>query len=203
MSNTTTYQQVYDDVVVLTARPDLADETALAVRTATRSIHTRQTFPRDVVGSLVKLPNAVYQVALDTQVLFTRFRAPSGLRALDSEFNPMSYPAIELVELGDIYDPVYGFLRQDIGYLAGTSLNIRTSVAVSGFAVEYFALPEVQPDRYNSWIAQLMPEVIVYQAASIVAGLSGNEEKARVWQGMVDKMLFPELVANYLLTQAR
>lgn len=201
--STPLYQQIYDDVVILTGRPDLADETALAVRTATRSIHNRAHFPRDVVSSLVQLPNAVYQVALDTQVLFSRFRGASTLRALDVNSNPLSYPEIEVVELGDIYDPVYGNLRNNIAYQAGTALNVRTSIAISGLIVEYFSSPDVSPSVYSSWIAQLAPDVITYQAASFVATATGNEEKSQKWQATVDKLLFPELISNYLTSAAR
>lgn len=200
---TTLYSSIYDDIIALTARPDLVAETELALRSATRSIHNRAHFPRDAVTALVKLPNPAYQVAIDIQVTFPRFRAASTVRALDVEFNPMQQPEIELVEMGDIYDPIYRILRNDIAYQAGTTLNVRSSVAASGYLVEYFASPSVAPEEYNSWIAQLAPDSIIYQAASIVAGTNGNEEKARGWQASVNQMYFPELLSNYLTTAAR
>lgn len=202
-ANTDLYDGIYNDVLELTKRPDLAEESLIAVRTATLSLHGRQAWPRDVATSLVKLPNASYLTALDAQVLLPRLKGLSTVRVCDVNFAPMESPHVEIVEMGDIYDPVYGTLKNDIAYIAGTTVNLRTSVAASGYLIEYFQVPRANRNEYNSWIAELAPDVIVYQAAAIVFTTNGNEEKASGYQRMVDKMLFPELVSNFLTSAQR
>lgn len=197
------YDSIVADVVTLTKRPDLAEEITVAVRTATLSVHMLESFPRDISTELVKLPNAFYTAGFDIQVLFPRFRGLSTIRILDSSFAPAETPAIEIVELGDIYDPIYGSLKNNIAYAAGTSLNVRCAVPAYGCIVEYFQLPMVRRDSYNSWIAQLFPEPIVYKAASIVLGTNGNEEKSKSYDTYCAKVLNPQLTQNFLTTAMR
>lgn len=201
--HTDLYDSIYNDVMELTKRPDLESETAIAVRTATSSIHGRAAFPRDVVTELVKIPNVSFITALDIQTLFVGLRGISSVRITDVNYAALESPEIEIVEMGDIYDPVYRTLRNNIAYLAGTSLIIRCGVGSYGFIVEYFKIPSVKRDTYNSWIAMLAPDVIVHQAASLVFATNGNEEKSQKYASIVDKMLFPELVSNYLTAAMR
>lgn len=201
--STALFQEIYDDVVTLTARPDLADETALAIRTATRRVHSSFNFPRDVATELVKLPNAIFMVSLDIQTLLPRFRTLSTLRPLDINFAPVDSVRIEIRELGDIYDPEYGTLLNYVAYLAGTSLNIRCMSGAYGFIVEYFQMPDVRADSYSSWIAQLSPDAIIYSAAATVLATSGNQEKAAAYTKTVDSMLVPDLIAQYGILAGR
>lgn len=204
-AQTDLYDQMLSDILTLTARPDLENESALALRTATLSIHGRQNFPRDEVTNLVKLPNAAYQASLDVQILFPRLRGLSSIRLVDVNYAPIDNEngSIEIVEMGDIYDPEYGTVKNNIGFLAGTSLNIRTAIEAYGYLVSYYQLPQVRREQYSSWIAQLAPDVIIYQAAAIVFSTNGNEEKARSYMNMVNDMLFPELVSNFLTSAQR
>jgi hypothetical protein len=199
------YDSIYNDVITLTGRPDLADETAVAIRTATLSIHGRTNWPRDLQTQLVKLPNSSNITALDIQVLFPRFRGLASVRITDVNFSPINGPdaIIEPVEVGDIYDPIYGQLRNNIAYVGGTTLNIRNYTACYGYLVDYYSIPQVRRDAYSSWIAQLSPDAIVYQAASIVLSTNGNEEKAKAYSNMVEKQLVPDLVSNFLTTIMR
>ena len=203
----TTQSDLYDamtaDVITLTNRPDLVAETALAVRTATLSIHTRAAFPRDVQTELVKLTNSVYLVALDAQVLLPRLRGLSTVRACDVSYVPLEQPRIEIVELGDIYDPEYHTLKNNIAYLAGTAVNIRCSVPSYGFLIEYLGLPLMRREQYNSWIAQLAPESIVYMAAATVLSTNGDLDKSKKFFDLVNMTLVPELVSSFLTSQQR
>lgn len=197
------FDSITDDVLALTKRPDLADETAIAVRTATLNVHMAEAFPRDAVTQLVKIPNASYITQLDAQVLFPRIRGLSTVRITDTDYNPVEFPEIDIVEMGDLRDPIYKELKNDIAYLAGTAVNIRTSVPTTGYLVEYFQLPLIRREQYNSWIAQLAPDAIVYLAASIVFYTNGNEEKARAFDSFYQKTLLPGLRANFLTTAQR
>ena len=195
--STQLFQEIYADVMTLTARPDLADETALAIRTATRGIHGRFNFPRDLATELVKLPNAIFTVSLDIQTLLPRMRTLSILRPLDINFAPVDSVKIPINELGDIYDPEYGNLLDYVAYLAGTSLNIRCMSGAYGFLIEYFQMPDVRSSAYTSWIAQLSPDAIIYSAAATVLATNGNQEKAAGFTKTVNDILVPDLISQY------
>jgi hypothetical protein len=106
-------------------------------------------------------------------------------------------------ELGDVYDPEYGNLLSHVAYIAGTSLNIRCMSGAHGFVVEYFQMPDVKAAAYNSWIAQLAPDAIIYSAAATVFSTNGNQEKAAAYTKTVNEQLIPELIAQYGLAAGR
>ncbi len=202
-AQTDLYDQMLADVYALTNRPDLEEETAIALRSATISVHSRAAFPRDSAVSLVKIPNAAFIFAVDIQLLLPRLRGLSTVRMLDINYDPLEYPQIEVREMGDIYDPEYKTLLNNIAYIAGTSLTIRTAAASYGALIEYFKLPEVRRETYNSWIAQLQPDPIVYSAAAKVMLTNGNEEKGKSYLNLVQNSLVPELISNFLTSQMR
>jgi hypothetical protein len=203
----TTYTDLYDgmkaDIITLTNRPDLDAETQVALRTATLSVHMFAAYPRDLCTMPVKLTNASYLTSVDAQVALPRIRGLSSVQGLDSSYAPLEFPEIEIVEMNDIRDPEYHTLKNDIAYLAGTSVNIRTSQMVYGYLIEFFQLPQVRREQYNSWIAQLFPEPILYTAASIVLSTNGNEEKAKSYGTYVANTLRPQLDQNFLTSIIR
>jgi len=197
------YNTIYDDVVTLTNRPDLAGETAVAVRTATISVHNSAAYPRDVETVPIKLPNPAYIVGIDAQVSLPRLRGISQIVGLDVDYNVIESLAIDVVELGDTKDPEYGTWKNNIAYLAGTAVNIRCSMPVYGFVIDYFMTPQVRPELYSSWIAMLMPDPIVYMAASIVLSTNGNEDKAKSYMAFYQNVLKPQLDSSYLTSIIR
>ena len=202
-AQTDLYDELFADIVSLTARPDLEAETQIALRSAVASIHGRFNFPRDLSTKLVKLPNSSYQTALDIQVSFPRMRGLSQIRLVDQTDNPMTSPHIEVVEIGDIYDPEYGTLKNNIAYIGGSSINIRTNIPAYGYLVDYYLAPITRRDQFNSWIAQLDPAAILHLAASLVFQTNGNEEKAATYLRMVEQIYLPQLISNYGMSAIR
>lgn len=202
-AQTDLFDGLVEDVYSLTSRPDLELETNFAVRSATLSAHNGGAYLRDFITQGVLIPNAAYLTSLDVQVLFPRIRGLSSVQLLDTTGAPLIRPEIEVLELGDIRDPIYGNLKQDIAYMAGTSLNVRSSVPASGYLVGYYQTPLARRETFNSWIAQLAPEIIVYQAASIVFGTIGEPEKAKNYADMVRMTFKPQLDANFLTSALR
>ena len=200
---TALYDSIYNDVVSLTNRPDLSAETAVAVRTATISVHNSAAYPRDIETKPVELSNAVYIAALDAQVLFPRLRGISQIVGLDVDFNPLETLVIDVVELRDVRDPEYNTWKTNIAYIAGTAINIRVNTPVYGFIIDYFKTPQVAAALYSSWIAMLAPDAIVYLAASIVLSTNGNEEKSKSYNNFYQTVLKPQLDASYLTSIIR
>ena len=197
------YDGMLSDIIALTNRPDLVTETDFALRTATLSVHHSQAFPLDVALAEVVLTVESYLVSLDRFILFPRIRGLSTVRICGADLEPIVAPEITIVELGDIYDPIYRTLKNNICYLAGAAVNVKTSVPAAAFLIEYLRSPQIQRAVYDSWIAVESPPVIVYSAAAIVLATNGNEEKAKSYREMVKGTLQPELVSNFLTSAIR
>jgi hypothetical protein len=106
-TQTDRFDSVLDAVMVLTKRIDLQSETELAVKTATLNAHLTAFYPRDLVTQEVNLVNCVFVHSLDILSLFPRCRGFERIRLLNVSGYPMEYPQIEIIEIGDIYEPEY------------------------------------------------------------------------------------------------
>lgn len=200
------YDELVEDIYSLTARPDLVAETTIALKTATINAHHSELYNRDHVDQLVQIPNQANNIALDIANLFPRFRQVDSIQLLDVNYNIVATnegSQIEIVEIGDTLDPVYGTLKNNIAYVAGSTLNVRSIYGTYGYLVGWFQAPLVRREQYNSWIAQLYSPVILYWAASIVLGTNGNEEKSKNYMNQVEKVHLPQLKSNYLTGKAR
>lgn len=200
------FQSLVDDVTLLTKRPELDEEIALYVQQATITAHNLAFFPRDLEVKVVQLPNAVNIFQLDIPSLFPRLRSLESVRGLDVNGNPTTSPKIDIVEIGEVYDPVYtSMLRANIAYVGGTSLNIRAPITGAAM-VSYYAAPNTRPDFYNSWIAQLFPQVITQRAAQLLFNDTGDDEKSARKEKMLNNGrgggLEWDLIRNYGLSQA-
>lgn len=202
-AQTALYDSILDDVIALTNRPDLTTETGVAIRAATISVHSKAAYPRDLMTQLVKIPNASYLTSIDAQLLLPRLRGLSRIQLVDASYAPLEFPEIAVIEIDDIRDEEYKVYRNNVAYIAGTAVNVRSTSLGYGFLVEYFQLPNVRRDSYNSWIAQLAPDVIVYTAAALVFATNGNEEKSKSYMSLVNSTLQPEMLANFLTSITR
>jgi len=174
------YDAIYNAVVTLTNRPDMPAETALGVSNATLTIHLADHFPRDIVSTDVPSATPAYTQSIDTQTYFPRFRDVAAVALLDVDGNQIPSPEIEVVEFGDFWVPGYpGVPKQNICWLAGTNLNVRSAVNAYGTTVDWFQSPTLLRDTYNSWIADVFPDPLIWYAAMVVWNRSGNENKAQ------------------------
>lgn len=204
--NTDLYDATLADVVGLTNRADLEVESAIAMRAATTNAHLTDAYFRDFAATQVQLPNSSNQLGLDISTLFGNVRGFSTIRPIDQNFNliaPGNDSLIEIVEIGDIYDPDYGNLRTNIAYASGSTLVVRSPIQCWGYAVEWLKAPQIRRDLYDSWIAQMAPAIIIYWAAALVLATNGNEEKSRNYMNLVEKFYIPQLKSNFLLTAVR
>jgi hypothetical protein len=184
MADTALWTQQINDIITITNRPELTAETALALRQATLRAHACAHFIRDLVVSAIPnsdLSQAFTNLTIDISTL-ARFRDVSGVKLLDVNGNVLTYPAVDVVEIGDIYEPGYedrGILRQNICWLAGTNLNIYSGGGNYGAEVTWFQAPKLSSDVYDSWIAQMFPDVIIWEACYFIWNRSGNDNKAK------------------------
>lgn len=200
------YDEMIEGINMLTNRTDLEGETIIALRAATQNAHLSDTYFRDVVTNNVQLPNTSTQAAIDIPTSMPGFRGLIDIRGLDINQQPLwssgSQP-IDIVEMGDIYDPEYGNIKNNIAYVSGDKLIIRYPGSVGGYILEYLRTPQTKRELYNSWIAQEVPAIILYWAAALVLATNGNEEKSRNYLTQVEKFYIPQLKSNFLFGAQR
>ena len=199
------FDSLLADIIVLTNRPDLEDESHIALRAATRNAHFSDFYPRDCQISSIQLPSMGYTAQLDVPSLFPMLRGIDRIQLLDAQYLPVSFTPesqIQVAELGDIYDD-FGRVRNNIAFLAGSNLNVRSILQGYGLLVTWFKSPQTKRELFDSWIAQEYPEVITFWAASIVLDTSGNEAKAQKYLQLVQNLYIPAMKSNFLLGAAR
>lgn len=200
-----------NDIITITNRPELNAETQLALRMATLKVHLGDKYVRDLVTTqtaLLGTSQTLLQIATSTTL--QRFRDVAQVQLLDVNGNLLDYPEIEIVEPGDIYEVGYTGVRKPyIAWLAGTALNVYAACGMYGAQVVWYQSPNVTRDTYDSWIAQLFPDIIVWEGAMFIWNRTGNEAKAQEaykvlhGTGPNDLGLYQTLATNYSNTAAR
>jgi hypothetical protein len=170
------FGQLCADVMVLSGRPDLINDTQLAVRTATLKFHMIDFWKRDLIEKSILLNASASQFQVDTLQL-ERFRKLKYIQPLSSDgLTPVDVKLKE-VEPDNIFDQ-FSARKSDVYYLAGTNLNIKTANGYSGFIIGWYRYPLVMPSNYNSWIADFYPSIITEEAAGRLMYAIGNVDEA-------------------------
>lgn len=172
------FTALVDDVYTITNRPDLVAETSLAVRTATLKLHQSEFYPRDLVESHVVFDTPDYFQVLAYKSLFPGFRALSYAR---------KYEGGEPTGILDVITPTntldsYGISKENVCYLAGEVIQIRSNTEFSEMLLGYYNNPVTLPDDYSSWISDLYPFAIITEAASTVFKMIGKDEETAMYR---------------------
>jgi len=195
--------QVYTE----TNRPDLVDETKGSIIAATLQAHGIDYWYRDVAVGQVVFDFSAYVQQLDLSIL-PRYKALSLFRKFDPtlnnyQLNPGILPPLQSNSLGvslnpelamrpitiidpnDLLDEQYRTEKVDVGYLAGTVLNIKSSTQFQYGLVSFYQYPEIDKENnyvgYNSWVANEHPFLIVYLAAQMVFRKTGQLDIANTY----------------------
>lgn len=176
------------DVITLTNRPDLAGVTLLAVRNATLKAHGSDYYYKDIAETGVMFDLALTQQNLEYKTLAPRWRSLSYVRKYyySEDSSMLSRPGEFLTVLtpNEILD-TYSIAKEDVCYVAGFELSIRTRAACKYFLLGAYVFPDVTEDNYCSWIANEKPAAILYEAAAIVFKTIGFDEQTAAYRQMV------------------
>ena len=193
MSNS--FASIVSDVYTLTNRPDLVNETALAVRAATLKAHQHDDWIKDFAEQSIQFTTADYYQSLDYKSIFPLWRKPRYIRKLDSSGNPGAF--LDYIPPEKVIDQ-YGANRVDVFYIAGSNVQIRTYDQCQYFAVGYYNNPDVTQTGFNSWIANDHPFAITYEATAIIFKTIGFDEQVTVYRDMVNEQM--QLLTQHALT---
>jgi len=180
-----TFAELLADIYTITNRPDLVAETKLALKAATLKAHQSDFYPKDLYETGIQWATPAYIQSLEYRSLIPRWRAFKFLRKLDStgriagDFLPLLTPEQTVDK--------YNVNREDICYLAGQMLEIRSSTQDHYMLVGCYLQPDVTEAFYTSWIAQDHPYLLVYEAARTLFKTIGFDEQSAQMDRLVQE----------------
>lgn len=178
-------QQMVNDTMILTKRKDLVDATVLAVKSATLKLHKSDFYIPDLFETGVSFDSALYQQELSIKELVLNFRSMYYVSKVVQDFSaPNGYRAGTRLR---IVDPLltaddYGVTLTDSWYQAGFNIKINSSTEEQHYILGMWLNPQLEDEKYDSWIAREVPYAIIYDAAATVFKNIGFDEQAAMFR---------------------
>lgn len=195
------FADLVDEVYGITLRPDLVTQTKSAVRAATLTAHHLDYFPKDLFEQGLQFTTPDFVQSLNYKELIPNWRAFKYLRKYDASVQvgqDLTPKFFELITPEVALDN-YGLVRQDTCYLAGETIEIRSTTKDTYMLLGCYVHPTVVEARYSSWIANEYPYAIIYAAAAIIFAQIGYEEQAGSTQQLANlqyNQLVQQIVAR-------
>lgn len=174
-----TLNEIVQDILEITSRPDKEDVIRRNVRASITEVHSAGAYPRDRIEEVFALNEPTNLIKLTLPPRFKRFIVLGGVTTdgqpvtLTTDNNMYSRidPAGLFSELASA--------KVDVYYVAGAVFNIRSSVAVHSIYAIYLAHPEVADNELETWIMAQQSSLITDLTLSKVLGLFGREKQGQ------------------------
>jgi len=180
-----TLTELLAEVTTVTNRPDLTARTLSAVRSATLKYHSKEFFRNDLMETSISFGSASYtqQIDVSNDTVLQRFRALRYIRLTDSAYNDGA--KLEVIS-PENYKDEYGYIKSNVCYVAGSSIQMRSNTQFQYIVLGYYQRPKIGivDADYSSWIAINHPYLIVHEAAAIVLVGTGRLEEAKTFKGL-------------------
>jgi hypothetical protein len=171
--------ELVSEVGVATSRPDLTARITQAVKAATLKLHNTDYYFKDMVNSTVLFNDADYIQSLEYKTVFPLWRNLKYLRKYDSA-NATATKFLDIITPDFVVDG-YSVNREDVCYMAGQLLHLRSSTVESMYLIGYYKYPDITADGWDSWIAAELPYAIIHEASrAIYKGIGKDEEYVRM-----------------------
>ena len=171
-----TLEELKAEVVTKTGRADLADTRILsAIQAATLRAHQSDFYSKDLYETVIVAEAAAYIHQFDYIQIFSNFRAFSYLRKISTSGEAGGF--IEVITPREVLNE-WGEDRLDVAYVAGRNLNVRSSTLLTKVIAGVYVNPIVSAASYSSWIADLYPWAIIFDAARMVFKGIGKDQEA-------------------------
>ncbi len=158
-----TFAELLTEVYEITGRADLVALTKSAVKAATLKAHRLDFFSKDIYETQIKFDDSEYAHSLDIITLIPNYRALKYMRKLDvSTLEAGKFIGVLTPE--EILDQ-WGNTKTDVAYVAGRVIEIKSSTSLEAILIGCYVNPIIVEATYSSWIADLQPWAIVYEAA--------------------------------------
>jgi hypothetical protein len=181
----TSFTSLVADVMALTNRPDLVNETNIAVRAATLKAHQSDDYIKDLQEYSVTFSVVDFYQSLDYKSIIPLWRKPRYIRKYNNSTGAPDQ-LLTYIEPEKVIDS-YGYNRLDIFYVAGANIQIRSSTALQYILLGAYINPDITVNSYSSWIANDHPFCIIYDAVAIIFKTIGYDEQVPIYRGMVQE----------------
>jgi len=175
--------ELVSGVYAVTNRPDLVALTDQFIKQATLKLHQLDFFYKDLfeTGLIFGSPETIQQV--DIKSLIPRWRANKYLRKSDA--NGALGDFIEDIVVPENSLDSYNVIRENVYYVAGNLLNIRSDSALQYVLYGCFRYPDITSLSFDSWIAVDHPYAIINDAASSIFKRTGKDSEAAMMRTIV------------------
>lgn len=182
---TTSFASLVADVMTLTKRPDLVNETSIAVKAATLKAHHSDFFYKDLFETGIQFTSAEVLQSMPVYDLVPQFRTMKYIRKCDaSTIPPTPLQFLEYMSPENALDS-YKCQRFNVYYMAGRVFQIRSIAAEDNFLFGCYLHPLTTEIGFNSWIANENPFAIIYEAVAIIFKTIGYDEQVSTYRAMV------------------
>jgi len=183
-----TRTEIINEVVSLTDREDLAATSIpTMVTAATLRMHQSDFYSRDLAEDMLDLGTEGFHFSFDASTTFPRFRALHYLRKYDLTGETAGVMLSHLDPLS-LFDS-YGVEKNDVWYNAGKNINIRSASSLRYLLAGWYQNPDTSATGYSSWIADMVPHAIIFDAASLVFNMIAQQEQSRKFDSLVAEQL--------------
>lgn len=168
------------EVYLLTKRPDLETATKMAVKNATLKLHTSDFFAKDLFEAGINFPSAAFQQQLEYRTLLPRWRALKYIRKVSQDVTTGEFVGTDFLTIlsPEAVLDSYGIAKDDIAYIAGEVINIRSSTSEQQYILGCYIHPVLSEETFSSWIANEYKEAVLYDAAATIFKGIGFDEQA-------------------------
>jgi hypothetical protein len=182
------FKQLCDSVANLTNRPDFVGEIKLAVQHSTLKLHSLDFFPKDREILTYQFSNA-NSPAIDLSGI-ARLRRVKTVYAQQQNSAPQ---ALQELQFSDLID--FGG-KHKTGYVLNKNVLTVHLRNVTALMLEAYVLPDVSPENYSSWIADLYPFAIIHNAVAMVYADLGDIQQSQRYQLLVGDLTNPRGLAR-------
>jgi len=167
-----------DAVYNITNRPDKVALTLDMIKAATLKMHSSDFYAKDIYETGYSFPSADFYQSLDYINLIPNWRAIKYLKRVEDATDVIG-KHFSVISVDEILDS-YGNNREDICYVAGRVIEIKSSVEFSLGLLGAYVFPIVTPTAaYSSWVAEQFPYAIIHEAARVILKTVGKTEESK------------------------
>jgi hypothetical protein len=183
------FAQIQAEVLAIIKRPDLVSRVDAAIKAATLKMHHSDFFYKDLVEVPIQFTDVQFIQNFVPSEILSNYRKVKYIRIWQGGANGIPGPFLEHIQIENSTDG-YNYIKENVFYMAGTKLQIRTAYGLQHVLFGSYVHPIVSPtESYSSWIAEEYPYAIVYEAVRTIFRSIGFSEQANEFAQLAGEVL--------------
>lgn len=179
-----TYAEILAEVGSLTNQLGaMPGEHETMIKAATLRMHHSDFYMRDLAEDTIDLGSEASTFSF-ANTTFARYRALHYLKKYDLA-NDVVGAELKFLDPKNLLN-AYGVEKNNVWYAAGANIVLRSSTNIRYLKAGWYQNPIVSPiAQYASWIAELVPHAIIFDAASLIFQMINQQEQSRKFDNLV------------------